>query len=191
MKQETIYELKTRKLMAEYLDLKDELLKKESYSEGLKKAIADVAKQYYEEYKGYWGKIQFDNITGDDADVRIGKVKVRFWGEDLAVGICVAVDPSALNKSIKWTEKEKKLLNKAKKLWNECADAWSLYNYTELKEVSEQLMLLKNEVEIVKEYTYTFREMELQNQKNICTDRLIIGKRDGMDVLLNMFENKE
>ena len=191
MKQETIYELKTRKLMAEYLDLKDELLKKESYSEGLKKAIADVAEQYYDEYRGYWGKIRFNNITADDADVRIGKVKVRFWGEDLAVGICVALDPSALDKSIKWTEKEKKLLNKAKKLWNECADAWSLYNYTELKEVSEQLVLLKNEVEIVKEYTYTFREMELQNQKNICTDRLIIGKRDGMEVLLSMFENKE
>ncbi len=190
MEQETIYELKTRKLMAEYLDLKDELLKKESYSEGLKKVIEDIAKQYYDKYRGNWCKMRFEELTGDDADVRIGEVKVNFWGEDLSITVSVAVDPSALNKNIMWTDKEKKLINMAKKYWKDCADSYALYNYAELKEVSRQLVKLKNGAEIVQHCKYYFKEMELQNQKRICTGRLIIGERDGNDVLLNMFEEK-
>lgn len=190
MKQKTICELKTRKLMAEYLDLKDELLKKMSYSEGLKKVIADEVGHFYEEFSGNWCKMRFGNYTADDADVRIGDIRVKFRGENLNIIVGVAVNPAALSQNYKWTEKERQLLAKAKRYWNNCAGYCHLYDYVELKGISEQLRVLKNSVEIVQEYTYGFKEIDLIDHANVCTDRLIIGKSGDEDVLLYMSESK-
>ena len=190
MKQKTIFELKTSKLMAEYLDLKDELLKKVSYSEGLKKVIADEVGYFYEEFCGNWCKMRFGHYTADDADVRIGDIRVKFRGENLNITVGLAVNPASLSQNYKWTEKERQLLAKAKKYWKNCAGYCHLYDYDELKGISGQLRVIKNSVEIVQEYTYSYKEMDLIEHANVCTDRLIIGKSGDEDVLLYMSESK-
>ena len=58
---------------------------------------------------------------------------------------------------------------------------------TEFREVAEE----EHEVKLVNEYYYNFTELDLMNGKNICISNLVIGKRYGADILLNMFEEKE
>lgn len=191
MYEENVYEAKVKKLMTEYQVLAEELLKKECYQDGLKKNICYHAKRYYDTYLGRWSHLYFDKNFIDNAEVRAADIRVEFCGNDIGVIVTVAVNPSDLRKDLKLNDKEKKLMAKAKRLWKDDADYSHMYDFEEYEQISNELMDLEHEVVLVDEKYYHFKELELMNGKNICKGNLIVGKRNGADILLNMFEEKE
>ena len=63
-------------------------------------------------------------------------------------------------------------------------------NLEEFEKISFHLMDYENQIELVNEECFCFKELDLMNGTNICVGNLVIGKCNGTDVLLNMFENK-
>ena len=191
MYEENVYEAKVKKLMTEYQELAEELMKKECYFDGLRKNICKQTKHYYDTYDGRWSHLYFDSNFIDNAEVRVADIRVNFYGNTISVIVKVAVNPSDLRNDLQLNDKEKKLLAKAKRLWKEDADCPCMYNLGEFEGFSKDLMDLQHGVALVDEKYYNFTELELMNGKNICISNLIIGKRNGADVLLNMFEDRD
>ena len=191
MYEENVYEAKVKKLMTEFREVAEELMKRECYFDGLTKNICKQAKHYYDTYNGRWGRLYFNSHFVDNAEVRVADIRVKFYGNSISVIVKVAVNPSELRNDLQVNDKEKKLLAKAKRLWKEDVDCPCMYNLEEYEGISKDLMFLEHEVKLVNEYYYNFTELDLKNGKNICTSNLVIGKRYGADILLNMFEEKE
>ena len=190
MYEENVYEAKVKQLMTEFREVAEELMKRECYFDGLTKNICKQAKHYYDTYDGRWSHLYFDKTFIDNAEVRIADIRVDFRGNNISVTVKVAVNPSDLRKDIKLNAKEKKLMAKAKKLWKNDVNYYHMYDLREYEEISEELTGLQHEVMLVNEYYYSFNELELMDGKNICRSNLVIGKCDGADILLNMFEEK-
>ena len=110
MSKEKICEINVGKLMSEYHDLSNEILVKSSYLDGVKSRITKEVEEYFSDYRGKYYRMKFDGNTCDEAMVRIGKIKVCFYCDALHINFHLVVNPDDLNKDIKWTEKEKKLL---------------------------------------------------------------------------------
>ena len=191
MAKEKICEINVGKLMGEYHNLSNEILVKMSYLDGVKSRIADEAEEYFIDYRGKNYRMNFEGCTSDEAMVRIGKIQVDFSGSYLAVRIYLIVNPDDLNNEIKWTKKEKQLLNKAKKYWKLSDDDWYFGYYDEIKAISEQLMTLKNRVSLVKDNFYYFNEAELMSGHTVCKENYVLGERHNQNVMLNMFESKK
>jgi len=191
MFEKNVYEAKVNKLMTEYQELAEELMKKECYYDGLRESICKLAMRYYDTYLGRWSHLHFDKNFIDNAEVRAADIRVEFHGNDLCVIVKVAVNPADLRKDLLLNDKERKLLAKAKRLWKEYADCAHMYNLKEYEEISSELIGLQHEVMLVDDYYYSFNELELMDGKNICRSNLVIGKCHGADILLNMFEEKE
>ena len=191
MAKEKICEINVGKLMGEYHNLNNEILVKSSYLDGVKSRIADEAEEYFIDYRGKYYRMSFEGCTSDDTIVRIGKIKVDFSGSYLAVRIYLVVNPDDLNKEVKWTRKEKQLLNKAKMYWKQSDDDWYFGYYDEIKAISAELMMLKNGVSLVKDNFYYFNETELMSGHTVCKENYVLGKRHDLDVMLNMYEGKE
>ena len=190
MYEKNVYEAKVKKLMTEYLELAEELMKKECYHDGLRKNICKLAKGYYDTYEGRWSHLHFNKDFIDNAEVRVADIRVLFIGNNIRVVVKVAVNPSDVRKDLQLNDKEKKLMAKAKRLWNGDADYSSMYDFKEFEEISETLKYLDHEVSLVDEYYFSFGELELMNGVNICMSNLIIGECNGADVSLNMFEKR-
>ena len=191
MNEENVYEAKVKKLMTEFREVTEELMKKECYYDGLAKNICKQAKHYYDTYDGRWSHLYFDSNFIDNAEVRVADIRVKFCGNTISVIVKVAVNPSDLRKDLQLNDKEKKLVTKAKRLWKDDAGYNHMYDLEEYEQISNKLIDLEHEVALVDEKYYNFTELELMNGKNICKGNLIIGKRNGADILLNMFEVKE
>ena len=185
-----VNEAKVKLLMTEYQELTEELMKKECYLDGLKERICHQAKLYYDTYLGRWSHMYFDKNFIDNAEVRASDIRLKFYDGNINVLVTVAVNPSDLRKDLKLNAKEKKLLGKAKKLWKEVAEDRLMYNLEEFEKISFHLMDYENQIELVNEECFCFKELDLMNGTNICVGNLVIGKCNGTDVLLNMFENK-
>lgn len=187
MFEESIYELKSRKLMAEFHDLKDELLKRESYLIGLEKAISIQVKYFYSKYVGRWYNMAFASYTVDDAEVRIGNIEVSFCCSNAGIQVDLVVNPDDIKKNAKMTEKEKQLLAKAKKLWKEDAEDNGMYLFDEMKSISDQLGMLKNGYELVNSLYFYFDEKEVMERSTFCISQLNLGKFGGETVYLDKF----
>ena len=190
MAKEKICEINVVKLMSEYHNLKNEILIKESHLDGVKSRIAEEVEEYFYDYRGKYYRMNFEGNTSDDATVRIGKFKVGFCCSSLSVTIYLVVNPDDLNKNIKWTEKEKKLLAMAKKYWKLSDGDWCVQYFSELQAISDQLKCLKNGVSIVKDNFYHFTDVELTSGHTICKENYVLGERHNQSVMLNMFERK-
>lgn len=190
MAKEKISEINVGKLMGEYHNLNSEILVKTSYLDGVKSRIAEEVEEYFDDYRGKSYRMNFEDNTGDEATVRIGRVQADFSGSYLAVRFYLVVNPDDLNKSFKWTEKEKKLLDEAKKYWKQSNCDWYVEYFRELEAISDQLKCLKNGVSIVTGNFYYFTEAELMKGHTVCKENYILGKRHNLNVMLNMFESK-
>jgi hypothetical protein len=191
MYEENVYEAKVKQLMTEFREVTEELMKKECYYDGLAKNICKQAKHYYDTYDGRWSHLYFDNNFIDNAEVRVAEIRVKFYGNILSVIVTVAVNPSDLRNDLQLNGKEKKLMAKAKRLWKNDAGYSHMYDLEEYEQISNELMDQEHEVVLVDEKNYNFTELELMNGQNICVSNLIIGKCNGTNILLNMFEVKE
>ena len=140
---------------------------------------------------GRWSHLYFNNNFIDNAEVRVAEIRVKFYGNILSVIVTVAVNPSDLRNDLQLNGKEKKLMAKAKRLWKNDAGYSHMYNLEEYEQISNELMDQEHEVVLVDEKNYNFTELELMNGQNICVSNLIIGKCNGTNILLNMFEVKE
>ena len=191
MAKEKICVINVEKLMSEYHNLSNEILVKESYLDGVKSRIAEEVEDYFSYYQGKSYRMNLKDNAGDETTVRIGRVQVDFCGSCLAVRLYLVVNPDDLNNSIKWTEKEKQLLNQAKKYWKLCDDDSYFGFFYEIMAVSAQLMMLKNGVSLVQDNFYYFNEADLMNGQTICKENYVLGERHNQHVLLNMFERKK
>lgn len=190
MAKEKISEINVGKLLSEYHNLSNEILIKESYFEGIKRRIAEEVEDYFSDYRGKYYRMKFDGNTCDEATVRIGKIKASFCCDTLHVTFYLVVNPDDLNKTIKWTEKEKKLLAEAKKYWRHSDCDWYVQYFSELEDISDQLKCLKNEARLVAGYFFTFSKAELINGYTVCKENYVLGDRHNQQVMLNMFERK-
>ena len=191
MAKEKICVINVEKLMSEYHNLSNEILIKESYLDGVKSRIAEEVEEYFGYYQGKSYRMNLKDNAGDETTVRIGRVQVDFCGSCLAVRIYLVVNPYDLNNSIKWTEKEKQLLNQAKKYWKLCDDDSYFGFFDEIKAVSAQLMMLKNGASLVKDNFYYFTDAELMSGHTVCKENYVLGELHNQHVMLNMFERKK
>ena len=191
MSKEKICEINVGKLMSEYHDLSNEILVKSSYLDGVKSRITKEVEEYFSDYRGKYYRMKFDGNTCDEAMVRIGKIKVCLYCDALHINFHLVVNPDDLNKDIKWTEKEKKLLADAKKYWRQSDSDWYVQYFSELETISDQLRYLKNKACLVAGYYFTFTLAELMKGYTICKEEYILGERHNQNVMLNMFERKK
>ena len=117
MTKQTIYGVESKYLMNEYKQALEELMKKDCYVTGLRQAIEEQVQDYYNQFRGNWYKLHIDGISDDDTDVRIGNIEVEFNSNMLTVRMYLVLDPHALSDNIAFTDKEKRIISKAKKLW--------------------------------------------------------------------------
>ena len=189
MEKEKICEINVEKLMGEYQNLFNEILIKKSYLDGVKSKIAEEVKEYFCDYRGKYYRMNFEGKTSDDAIVRIGKISVSFLYSSLYVTFYLVVNPYDLSTSIKWTDKEKKLLEEAKKYWTKSDYDWCVEYFSELEAISNQLKCLKNKIYLVVGNHYSFSDAELMTGRTVCKASYILGERHGQNVMLDMFEN--
>ena len=191
MVKETIYGVETKYLMNEYKQALEDLMKKDCYVTGLRKTIEEQVQDYYNQFRGKWYKLQIDGISDGDTDVRIGNIEVEFNSNMLTVRLYLVLDPHALSDNIAFTDKEKRIISKAKKLWEKDKNYNTVYDYDCFLELSDKLEMMDSYTELVSVKYYHFTDSHILGDWDICTGHLVLGTNStGAKVRLNMAEQR-
>lgn len=191
MTKQTIYGVETKYLMNEYKQALEDLMKKDCYVTGLRKTIEEQVQDYYNQFRGNWYKLQIDGISDGDTDVRIGNVEVEFNSNMLTVRMYLVLDPHTLSDNIALTDKEKRIISKAKKLWEKDKNYNTVYDYDFFLELSDKLEMMDSYTELVSVKYFLFNDSHILEDLEICTGRLVLGTNStGTKVRLNMAEQR-
>ena len=191
MTKQTIYGVESKYLMNEYKQALEELMKKDCYVTGLRQAIEEQVQDYYNQFRGNWYKLHIDGISDDDTDVRIGNIEVEFNSNMLTVRMYLVLDPHALSDNIAFTDKEKRIISKAKKLWEKDKNYNTVYDYDCFLELSDKLEMMDSYTELVSVKYYHFTDSHILGDWDICTGNLVLGTNStGAKVRLNMAEQR-
>ena len=191
MTKQTIYGVESKYLMNEYKQALEELMKKDCYVTGLRQAIEEQVQDYYNQFRGNWYKLHIDGISDGDTDVRIGNIEVEFNSNMLTVRMYLVLDPHALSDNIAFTDKEKRIISKAKKLWEKDKNYNSVYDYDSFLELSDKLEMMDSYTELVSVKYFLFNDSHILEDWDICTGNLVLGTNStGAKVRLNMAEQR-
>ena len=191
MTKQTIYGVESKYLMNEYKQALEELMKKDCYVTGLRQAIEEQVQDYYNQFRGNWYKLHIDGISDGDTDVRIGNIEVEFNNNMLTVRMYLVLDPHALSDNIAFTDKEKRIISKAKKLWEKDKNYNTVYDYDCFLELSDKLEMMDSYTELVSVKYFLFNDSHILGDWDICTGNLVLGTNStGAKVRLNMAEQR-
>ena len=191
MTKQTIYGVESKYLMNEYKQALEELMKKDCYVTGLRQAIEEQVQDYYNQFRGNWYKLHIDGISDGDTDVRIGNIEVEFNNNMLTVRMYLVLDPHALSDNIAFTDKEKRIISKAKKLWEKDKNYNTVYDYDCFLELSDKLEMMDSYTELVSVKYFLFNDSHILEDWDICTGNLVLGTNStGAKVRLNMAEQR-
>ena len=191
MVKQAFYSIESKYLMNEYKQALEELMKKDCYVTGLRKTIEEQVQDYYNQFRGNWYKLQIDGISDGDTDVRIGNVEVEFNSNMLTIRMYLVLDPHALSDNIAFTDKEKRIISKAKKLWEKDKNYNTVYDYDCFLELSDKLEMMDSYTELVSVKYFLFNDSHILEDLEICTGRLVLGTNStGTKVRLNMAEQR-
>ena len=191
MTKQTIYGVESKYLMNEYKQALEELMKKDCYVTGLRQAIEEQVQDYYNQFRGNWYKLHIDGISDGDTDVRIGNIEVEFNNNMLTVRMYLVLDPHALSDNIAFTDKEKRIISKAKKLWEKDKNYNTVYDYDCFLELSDKLEMMDSYTELVSVKYFLFNDSHILEVWDICTGNLVLGTNStGAKVRLNMAEQR-
>lgn len=191
MTKQTIYGVESKYLMNEYKQALEELMKKDCYVTGLRQAIEEQVQDYYNQFRGNWYKLHIDGISDGDTDVRIGNIEVEFNSNMLTVRMYLVLDPHALSDNIAFTDKEKRIISKAKKLWEKDKNYNTVYDYDCFLELSDKLEMMDSYTELVSVKYYHFTDSHILGDWDICTENMVLGTNStGAKVRLNMAEQR-
>lgn len=191
MTKQTIYGVESKYLMNEYKQALEELMKKDCYVTGLRQAIEEQVQDYYNQFRGNWYKLHIDGVSDDDTDVRIGNIEVEFNSNMLTVRMYLVLDPHALSDNIAFTDKEKRIISKAKKLWEKDKNYNTVYDYDCFLELSDKLEMMDSYTELVSVKYYHFTDSHILGDWDICTENMVLGTNStGAKVRLNMAEQR-
>lgn len=191
MVKQAFYSIESKYLMNEYKQALEELMKKDCYVTGLRKTIEEQVQDYYNQFRGNWYKLQIDGISDGDTDVRIGNVEVEFNSNMLTIRMYLVLDPHALSDNIALSDKEKRIISKAKKLWEKDKNYNTVYDYDCFLELSDKLEMMDSYTELVSVKYFLFNDSHILEDLEICTGRLVLGTNStGTKVRLNMAEQR-